>query len=134
MVIAWFLSVVIDIINVRRAIIKTENHPPVGPDSYGPKAFPLTFERVQPETRQVHMNNGRGGMQRGENITQFVGMFPVYPARVTVLKKPFQSLVANCPYHRGTVTRHVSDVSNNIYQNLVPRPPISSTQLQNLHP
>ena len=30
MVMDWFLSVVIDIINILRAVVKTENHPPVG--------------------------------------------------------------------------------------------------------
>jgi hypothetical protein len=39
MVIGWFLSVVIDIINVLRVAVKAENHPPVGPNGHGQKPF-----------------------------------------------------------------------------------------------
>jgi hypothetical protein len=42
---------VIDIINVRRAIIETENHPPVCPNGHSPEAFHLAFEWMQPEAR-----------------------------------------------------------------------------------
>src|ERR1039458_130366 len=38
MVMGWFLSVVIDIIDLVRAAIEAEDHPPVGTDSYGPQA------------------------------------------------------------------------------------------------
>jgi hypothetical protein len=51
MVMAWFLSVVIDIINVLHAIVKTKNHPPVCSNGHSPKAFHLAFERVQPQLR-----------------------------------------------------------------------------------
>jgi hypothetical protein len=33
-----------------------------------------------------------------QNIPQLAGMFRVYAAWVVMLKKPFQPLVANCPY------------------------------------
>src|ERR1700691_5467237 len=68
MVMTWFLLVVIDIINVRSAVVKTKNHPPVGPDGHGPRAFPRTFERVQPKSRQVYMSNAWRGMKRCQNI------------------------------------------------------------------
>jgi hypothetical protein len=99
MVIGWFLSVVIDRINVLCVAVKAENHPPVGPNGHGPKTSHLAFERMQPESRQIHMGNGWGGMKRCQNIPQLAHMFRVYAARVVLLKKPFQSLVADCPYH-----------------------------------
>ncbi|HEX4808629.1 MAG TPA: hypothetical protein VH325_06860, partial [Bryobacteraceae bacterium] len=43
--------VVIDIINILRVTVKTKNYSPVGPNGYGPKAFPVAFERMQPESR-----------------------------------------------------------------------------------
>src|SRR5271154_2807577 len=61
MVMALSPLVVIDIINVLRAAVEAENHPPVGPNSHGPKSFSLTLERVQPKPRQVHMGNTGGG-------------------------------------------------------------------------
>ncbi len=43
MVMGWFLLVVIDIL---RAVVKTENYTPVGANSNGPKTFHLAFKRV----------------------------------------------------------------------------------------
>jgi len=109
-----FLSVVIDIINVLRAVVKAEHHPPVGPDSYGPEAFHLASERMQPEPRHVHMGNGWGGVKRCQNIPQLTNMFRIYAARIVQFKKPFQTLVADCPYHPDTAMRHVAHVKNNV--------------------
>jgi len=54
---------------------------------------------VQAEARQVHVGNGWGGVKRRQNIPQFANVFRVHAAWVVVLKKPFQSPVADCPYH-----------------------------------
>src|SRR5664280_1463983 len=99
MVMGRFLSVVIDIINVLRVAVKAENHPPVGVYCNSSKTFRRTFERMQPEPRHVHMGNGWGGVKRCQNIPQLANMFRAYAARVVLFKKPFQSLVADCPYH-----------------------------------
>jgi hypothetical protein len=99
MVIGWFLSVVIDIINVLRVAVKAENHPPVGPNGHGPKTFHLAFERMQPESRQIHVVNGSSGVKRRQDIPQLADMFRVYAAWVVLFEKAFQSLVADCPYH-----------------------------------
>jgi hypothetical protein len=45
------------------------------------------------------MGNGGGGVKRRQNILQLANMFRVYAARVVLLKKLFQSLVADCPYY-----------------------------------
>jgi hypothetical protein len=99
MVMGLFLSVVIDIINVLRAVVKAENHPPVGAYCNGPETSRCAFERVQPKTRQIHVVNGSSGVKRCQNIPQLGNMFRVYAARVVLFKKPFQSLMADCPYH-----------------------------------
>jgi hypothetical protein len=65
---AWFLSVVIDVVNVLRAIIKAEDHSSIGPDGHGPKAFHLAFERMQPQFWLIHVSNGWGGMECRQNI------------------------------------------------------------------
>jgi len=90
---------VIDIINVLRARVKAENHAPVGAHCNGPKALLLAFERMQPESRQVHVVNRGSCVKRRQNITQFARMFRVNSAWVVLLKKPFQSLVANGANH-----------------------------------
>jgi hypothetical protein len=79
--------------------VKAENHPPVGPNGHGPKTFNLAFERMQPEPRHVHMVNGSSGVKRCQNIPRLADMFRVRAARVVLFEKPFQSLVADCPYH-----------------------------------
>jgi hypothetical protein len=45
------------------------------------------------------MGNGWGSVKRRQNIPQLAGVFRVYAARVVLFKKPFQSLVADCPNH-----------------------------------
>jgi hypothetical protein len=92
-----FLSVVIDIINVLRAVVKAKNHAPVGVYCNSPEAFHLAFERMQPEPRHIHMGNGWGCVKRYQNIPELADMIRVYADRVVLFKKPFQSLVAACP-------------------------------------
>lgn len=108
------LSVVIDIINVLRIAVKAEDHAPVGAYCNSPEAFQPTLKRMQPETGHIHVSNGSGGVKRRQNIPQLANMIRVYAARVVLFKKPFQPLVANCPYHPDTVMRHVAHVKNNI--------------------
>jgi len=111
MVMAWFLSVVIDI-NIRRAIVKTENHPPVGPNSHGPKAFHLTFERMQPKPRQVHMTNSRRGVKRRQNTRSFSTCSVFTPLGSSCSNSRFSPLWP-IVFTSRTVTRHVSHVKNN---------------------
>ncbi len=43
---------------------------------------------------QIHIRNRTGSIQPRENVTQLFRVFPNHAARVVVLIKPFQSLVA----------------------------------------
>jgi hypothetical protein len=65
---------------------------------------------MQPESRQIHVGNGTGGVKRRQNIPQLANVFRVYAAWVVLFKKPFQSPVANLSVSSRTVTRHVADV------------------------
>ena len=85
---------VIDIIDILRAVVETEDHPPVSPNGHRPKAFQLAYERMQPESRQVDMGNGWGGVQRRQNIPQLANMLRVYAAWIVVFKELLQPLVA----------------------------------------
>ena len=99
MVMGWFFSVVIDIIDVLRSVIKTKNHPPVSAYCNGPKAFHLALERMQPETRQIHMGNVGSGLKSRKNIPELIDMFRIYTARVVLFEKAFQPLMTDCLYH-----------------------------------
>ncbi len=99
MVMGWFLSVVIDIINILRAVVKTENHPPVGAYGNRLEAFHLAFKRMQPQPRLVQVGNRGRGMNSRQNIPQRLGVFRIYPPRVILFEKPFQPPMANGPYH-----------------------------------
>lgn len=68
MVMGRSLSVVIDIINVLRSVVKTKNNSPVRAYRYGPKTFQLALELVQSETGQVHMGKSRRCVKRRQNI------------------------------------------------------------------
>lgn len=103
--------VIIDIINVFSVTFgKPENHSPVGSNGHCPESFHLAFERMQPKTGHVHMGHGWSSVKRSQNIAQLGDMLLVYAARVVMLKKPSQALVANAPYHHDNVMRHVADV------------------------
>ena len=95
MVMDCFFSVVIDIINVLRAAVKTENHSAVGPDRHGPEALERAPKRIQPEPRQIHVGDGWGSVKRCQDISRLTSMVRIYSARIGPLKKPFQPLVAN---------------------------------------
>ena len=47
----------------------------------------------------IHVVNGSSGVKRRQDIPQLADMFRVYAARLVLFEKPFQSLVADCPYH-----------------------------------
>jgi len=89
--------VIIDIVNVLRAILKSKDYAPVCPDGHGPKALHSAFERMQPQLRLVDVSNGWGGMECRQNIPQIFGMFRVYTPWVIVFKELSQPLVANRP-------------------------------------
>src|SRR5271165_6786530 len=61
MVMDRFLSVVIDIIDIFRVLLKAENHTPISAYRNGP-ALEFASERVQPEPRQIHVGNASGGV------------------------------------------------------------------------
>jgi len=45
------------------------------------------------------MGNGGRGVKGCQDVPQFADVFRVYAARVFLPEKPFQALVADCPYH-----------------------------------
>src|SRR5207245_9507448 len=84
--------VVVDIVNVKCVTLgKAKNHAPIRANRYRPKAFQPALERMQPESRQVHVCNGSRRIQTGENVTQLLRMLAHHATRVVVLIEPFQS-------------------------------------------
>jgi hypothetical protein len=94
MVKGFFVSVVIDIINILCFAIEAKDHPPVGANGYGPKTLHLAFERMQPKRRQVHVGNRRCGMKHSQNIPELPNMLRDYAAWVVLFEEPAESLVA----------------------------------------
>jgi hypothetical protein len=95
MVKGFLISVVIDIINILSFAIETKGYTPVCANGYGPKPFQLSFERMQPESRQVHVIHRRCGVKHRQNIPELPNMFRHYAACVVVFEEPSQSLVTN---------------------------------------
>jgi hypothetical protein len=54
---------------------------------------------MKPETRQIHVGNRASSIKPRENVTQLLRVFPVHAARVVLLVKAFQPLVAYRPDH-----------------------------------
>jgi hypothetical protein len=93
-----FLSVVIEIINIQRITVsKAKDYSPVCANRRGPKSSELAFERMQPETGQVHIGDTAGSIEPRENVTQPFLAFAHYAAWVIVFMKAFQTLMADRP-------------------------------------
>ena len=86
MLMRLLLLVVIDIINILHAAVKTKNHSPVGAYRDSPKTLQPAFERMKPKPRDVHMGNCRSGVKSRQNIPQLVDMFRIYSGRIVLLK------------------------------------------------
>jgi hypothetical protein len=113
MVMDWFLSVVIDIINILRAVFKAENHPPVGANGHSPKALHLAFKRIQPQPRLVQMSNGRGGMKGRQNIPQRLGMFQDLPPWGRPVQRAVSGPCGGLSVSSRTATCNGAHVKNN---------------------
>jgi len=91
--------VVVQIINVECITVgEAKNHPPVCANRHGPTTFPLTFERMQPETWHIHIGRCAGRVETRENITQLNDVFSGHAARVVVFVKALQPFVADRAY------------------------------------
>src|SRR3990172_1891048 len=87
-------SVVVKIIDVQRIVIgKAEHHSPVGANRDRPESFPVALERMEPESRQVHILNLPGSVEPRENVSQLLRVLREHPTWVVVLVKASQSLV-----------------------------------------
>ena len=93
------LTVVVQIIDIDYVgAVKTENDPPIRANCHGPKTLHLAFERMQSETRNIHIRDGLRGVEPRKDIAQLNNMFGDDAARVVIFMKTFQSLVAYRPY------------------------------------
>ncbi len=87
---------VVNIVNVVcTAVRKMENHSPVRANRHGIKPLQFALERMQTETQQIHISDGLGRIEPGENIAQLNNVLGQHAARVIVFVKALQSLVAD---------------------------------------
>ena len=86
---------VIDVVNIQCvAVNKAEDYAPVGANGHSPKTFPSAFERMKPEPRHIQIRDRVSGFQPGEDVAQLHRMLGCYAARIVVLVKALQTLVA----------------------------------------
>jgi hypothetical protein len=102
---------VIDIVNVPGfAIGEAKDDSPVRANSHCPKPPEFAFERMQPESGQVHIRNIACGIKTREDVAQFFRVFRVHATRVIVFTQALQSFVAERSNHFRSVTRNVTRV------------------------
>lgn len=83
-------SVVLEIVDIERvAFCKAEYHSPVSPDRDRLKACELALQRMESETRQVHVRNGRRSVQTNWNIAESFGMLAHDAAMIVAFVKAF---------------------------------------------
>jgi hypothetical protein len=93
-------SVVVHVINIQHvALCEAENDSPICANPYRPEASEVALERMQPETGQVHIRNRSGGVEPDENVPKLDCVFRYHAARVVVLIKAFQTLLADRTDH-----------------------------------
>lgn len=90
---------VIHILNI--AVRKTKCDSPVGADSHGPKSYQVTLQRMQAESRQVHILGSNGHIQTGQDIPQLVCMFSYNTARIILFVQPLQPFMAYRADHKS---------------------------------
>jgi len=74
---------IINIINLEGfAVGEAKNYAPVSAYGHRPKSLQLTFERMQPEPRHVHIGNMSGGIEAGKNVAQFFRVFADHASRI----------------------------------------------------
>ena len=81
------------------ALIEAKNYSPIGPDSHGPKAPSIAFERMKFESWQVHVSRSPCAVQNGENVFEFLHVFMFDPATISIFKETLKSLMAEALDH-----------------------------------
>ena len=67
---------VIDVLYVKGVTVsKPENDPPVRADRHAPIALQCAFQGMKPKSGQVHIRDGAGGVETGEDVVKFREMF-----------------------------------------------------------
>jgi hypothetical protein len=103
--------VVVNVINIQDlAVLESKNDPPVCTHRHGAKPFEITFERVNPEARQIQVRYFLRGVQASENVDQLFRVFRVYTTSFVVLLKASQPFVPDRSNHTPSVTRNVTHV------------------------
>ena len=78
---------------------KAEYHPPVCTYRYRQETFGLAFERMQPDTRHIHIGQDTGCVEPRENIAELDDVFRENAARVVVFIEAFSAPCAYRPDH-----------------------------------
>ena len=87
----------IDVMGV--AGIEAKDDAPIRPDGHGPEPDQITLERMQPETRQVHLANLVGFIETRQNALDLVDLIRPELAPIAFLVQPLQSAVPKAPDH-----------------------------------
>jgi hypothetical protein len=72
----------------RMSAFKSERDPIISPNSDGIKACHISFKAVEPKTGQVHVVNGPGAVQNGQNVLHFDNVVSSNSLFLTMLKEP----------------------------------------------
>src|SRR3972149_12057319 len=96
------------------AFSEAKDHPPVPPDGKPPRAREIAFQPMQsPTWEPSNVLDGVRSIDGSEHVAQLVDKGCWYRARIIVLKKPLQPLVAKTlnRHDNITVNRQVTDVN-----------------------
>ena len=92
---------VINQFNIARvSFLEPEDHAPVRPNRDSIEPFPIPFQRMEPEARQIHIVRTDRTIEHRKDIFYLLKKVGSDPFGLTVFKKPLQPLVLEVRFCR----------------------------------
>jgi hypothetical protein len=91
--------VVIDQFNITSiSFLETEDNAPVRPNSYPIEPFPVPFQRMDLEARQIHVMRACRTIKNRKDVFYLLNMVRANPFGLTIFEQPLQAFVFKILY------------------------------------
>jgi hypothetical protein len=89
---------------------ESKGDPPVRPNGDGPRTLAISFQRVQPKGRLVHILNPFHGIERREDQPQPIELISLEFSPIIMLKQELQALMPETLVNQPALPRICSSV------------------------
>ena len=84
-------------------VLETEDNAPVRPNRYPVEPFPLPFQGMNLEARQIHIARLRRSIENRKDIFNLLNMVSQNSFGLTIFKQPLQAFVLKILYHLSII-------------------------------